>query len=156
MTLAEFVELLDMHGGRLAAWPDEQRVAAEKFVAADPAAAARLQEAQRIDRLIVRSMNAPGKSVDAAASRVLARLARELPPQRRSLLSWPRALLDFDLAPSRPRLAALAGMAALGLVLGLFAPDIVSRDARGSLASTASETSIAAVFEPEPLTGVTP
>jgi hypothetical protein len=155
MTLAEFVELLDMHGGRLAAWPDGQRRAAERLVAGDAAAAARLHEAQRIDRLIVRGMNASGKSVDAAAGRVLARLARELPPQRRSLLSWPRALLDFDLAPSRPRLAALAGMAVLGLILGLFIPDLAARDSRASLA-LASETSLAAVFDPEPLTGVTP
>jgi hypothetical protein len=156
MTRAEFEDLLDMYGGRLAAWPDEWRQGVEELLDADPVARTRLQDAQRIDRLIVRSMNSPGKSVDATAARVLARFARDLPPQRRSLLVWPRALLDFDLAPSRVRLAALAAMAGLGLVLGLFGPDIGAGDSRGPVALASSETSLAAMFEPEPLTGVTP
>src|SRR5262249_25406751 len=75
--------------------------------------------------------------------------------QRRFALSWPTALLDVDLAPSRLRLATLAGVACLGVILGLFAPDVDARDAHFVVASSA-EPDLAAVFEPEPLTGVRP
>jgi|SRR5262245_39282865 len=156
MTLAEFERHLDVHGTRLSVWPDDARTAAAELLAIDPAARGLLQETQRLDRLIVRSMSSP-KAVDAAATRVLARLGRELPPQRRAWLSWPYALLDVDLAPSRLRIAALAGMAALGLVLGLFGPDLVARDSRAAAgAAGLTDINLAAVFEPEPLTGVTP
>ena len=73
-----------------------------------------------------------------------------------SCLSWPRALLAFDLSPSRLRIAALAGMACLGLALGLFGPDIGPGDARFVPTLVSSETNLTAMFEPEPLTGVTP
>jgi len=156
MTRAEFARHLDVYGARLSVWPDDARAAAEALLAIDPAARGLLHEAQRLDRLIVRSLSSP-KSVDAPATRVLARLGRELPPQRRAWLSWPYALLDVDLAPSRPRLAALAGMAALGLVLGLFGPDLAARDSRASASSAGpTDINLAAMFEPEPLTGVTP
>jgi len=152
MKLDEFRDRLDAHGADLSAWPQAQRVAAERLVASDPAARVALHDAQQLDRLIARSLSAG--STDAAAGRVLAKLARPLPPQRRSLLSWawPAALLDVDLAPARLRIAALAGVAALGVVLGLFGPDVT--DASVVVAS-ASEPDLA-VFEPEPLTGVRP
>jgi hypothetical protein len=155
MKLAELQHLIDSRGSDLSAWPDELRGAAERLVAAEPAARARLRQAQRLDDLIGRGMTAPSPSLDAAAARVLARLPRELPRQRRFALSWPMALLDVDLAPSRLRIAALAGVACLGVVLGLFGPDVDARDARFVVAASA-EPDLAAVFEPEPLTGVRP
>jgi hypothetical protein len=151
MRLDEFRDRLDALGADLSAWPELQRAAAERLIAGDAAARAALREAQHLDRLITRSM---AGSTDASAGRVLARLARPLPPQRRSRLSWawPAALLDVDLAPARLRIAALAGVAALGVVLGLFGPDVT--DASVVVAS-AGEPDLA-VFEPEPLTGVRP
>jgi hypothetical protein len=147
----EFRDRLDAHGADLSAWPEVQRAAADRLLADDPVAHAALQEAQQIDRLIAASM---AGATDASAARVLARLARPLPPQQRSRLSWawPTALLDVDLAPARLRIAALAGVAALGVVLGLFGPDVT--DASVVVAS-AGEPDLA-VFEPEPLTGVRP
>ena len=157
MKVAEFQDLLDAHGADLSAWPDELCSAAERLVATEPAARACLLAAQRIDDLIARGMNARSRSVDAAAAaRVLSALARSLPRQRRFALAWPAALLDVDLAPARLRIAALAGIACLGVVLGLFGPDIGAGDTGFTVASASSETSLAAVFEPEPLTGVRP
>ena len=157
MKVAEFQDLLDAHGADLAAWPDGLRSAAERLVATEPAARACLHAAQRIEDLIGRGMNARSRPVDdAAAARVLRALARDLPRQRRFALAWPAALLDVDLAPARLRIAALAGIACLGVVLGLFGPDIGAGDTGFTVASASSETSLAAVFEPEPLTGVRP
>jgi hypothetical protein len=152
MKLDEFRDRLDAHGADLSAWPEAQRAAADRLLADDPAAHAALQEVRQLDRLIARSVQ--GGSTDASAARVLARLAQPLPPQRRSRLSWawPAALLEVDLAPARLRIAALAGVAALGVVLGLFGPDVT--DASVVVAS-AGEPDLA-VFEPEPLTGVRP
>jgi hypothetical protein len=155
MKLAEFQDAIDIHGGDLAAWPDELRIAAERLLADQPAARTRLEAARRLDDVIARGMSAQRASLDAAAARVLARLPRELPPQRRFALSWPTALLDVDLAPSRLRIAALAGVACLGVMLGLFGPDVDARDVRFVVA-TSGEPDLAAVFEPEPLTGVRP
>ena len=155
MKVAEFQDLLDAHGADLSAWPDGLRIAAERLVATEPAARACLLAAQRIEGLIGRGMNARSRPVDdAAAARVLNALARGLPRQRRFALAWPAALLDVDLAPARLRIAALAGIACLGVVLGLFGPDIGAGDTGFAVAS--AEASLAAVFEPEPLTGVRP
>jgi hypothetical protein len=155
MTRAEFQHLIDIRGSDLSGWPDELRVAAERLVAADPAARARLDAARRLDEFIARGMTVEPASLDPAVARVVARLPRELPPQRRFALSWPMALLDVDLAPSRLRIAALAGVACLGVVLGLFGPDVDARDVRFVVAAS-GEPDLATVFEPEPLTGVRP
>src|SRR5262245_4823114 len=152
MKLDEFRHRLDADGADLAAWPEAQRVAGERLLATEPAAQAALREAQQFDRLMIRGMAAPPPP-DAAAARVLATLAQPLPPQRKPLLSWawPAALLDVDLAPARLRIAVLAGVAVLGIALGLLGPDVTDA---GVAAPT--ETNLAAVFEPEPLTGVRP
>ncbi len=55
-----------------------------------------------------------------AAERIAARLESvPLPSQKRSLAWWPAALLDWNFAPAWPRVAALAGAAALGISIGL-------------------------------------
>lgn len=155
MKLDEFRDRLDAQGADLTAWADAQRVSAERLLASEPAARRLLSEAQQLDRLIGRGMQAGSASPDVSAARVLARLASPLPPQRRVLsLAWPAALLNVDLAPSRLRLAALGGVACLGIVLGLFGPDVT--DAALVVASAQTDTNLAAVFEPEPLTGVRP
>jgi hypothetical protein len=57
---------------------------------------------------------------DAAAERVVQRLAATaLPPQKRAFAWWPAVLRDVDLAPAWPRVAALAGAAVLGVSIGL-------------------------------------
>jgi hypothetical protein len=117
---------------------------------------------RRLDELIAREARAmPEQSKDdALAARVLATLeARPLPQQRRSMLShwWPTALLDVDLTPAWPRVAALACAGTLGVALGLFGADIGAFDQSGAAAASAAETDVAAlVFDPEPVTGVRP
>ncbi|MDP2409914.1 MAG: hypothetical protein Q8M26_06475 [Pseudolabrys sp.] len=56
---------------------------------------------------------------DAAVARVLTRLARPLPPQKRAWWRLPAELLDWQFAPAWPRMAALAGCAVLGFTIGL-------------------------------------
>src|SRR5215468_7025018 len=98
MNLAEFQDVLDVRGTDLAAWPHELRLAAERLVAADAGAEALLRQARRMDELITRAAP-PSASLDAAAVRVIARVTRELPRQRRLALAWPAALLEVDFAP---------------------------------------------------------
>jgi hypothetical protein len=60
------------------------------------------------------------RAEDAAAERITQRLeATALPPQKRAFSWWPAALRDIDFAPAWPRVAALAGAAALGITIGL-------------------------------------
>jgi hypothetical protein len=118
---------------------------------------------RRLDELIARELRAqPQQSPDEeVAARILARLeALPLPQQRRSLLSqwWPTALLDVDLTPAWPRVAALACAGILGIALGLFGADIAALQQSGAAAASgAAETDLAALFfDPEPVTGVRP
>jgi hypothetical protein len=80
-------------------------------------------------------------------ARVIARLAGPLPPQRRATW-WPQLLLDWQFTPAWPRMAALAGCAALGFFVGSATIDRLVAPANTDLALIA--------FEPEPLTGLRP
>jgi hypothetical protein len=118
---------------------------------------------RRLDELIARELRAMPQQAkdDALAARILAALdAQPLPRQRRSLLSrwWPAALLDVDLTPAWPRVAALACAGMVGVALGLFGGDIGAFEQSGAAAASAAvETDVAAlVFDPEPVTGVRP
>ena len=156
MNIAEFQDRLDSDGADLAAWPEAQRRSAEHLVAADPSARARLSAARRLDALLARASALDAAPNEASAARVMTALRRPLPRQRRFALNWawPAALLNVDLAPARLRIAALAGVAGLGVMLGLWGPDLGEAGLAG--ASTPQETTITALFEPEPLTGVRP
>jgi hypothetical protein len=119
---------------------------------------------RRLDELIARELRGQPQRLadDEVAARILARLeAQPLPQQRRSLLSqwWPTALLDVDLTPAWPRVAALACAGILGITLGLFGADIAAVERSGAAAASraVAETGLAAlVFDPEPVTGAGP
>ena len=124
-----------------------------------------MNDAERqLDELIARELRGqPQQSGDGEiAARILARLeARPLPEQRRSLLSrwWPTALLEVDLTPAWPRVAALACAGIVGIALGLFGADVAALQQSGAAAASgaAAETDLAALFfDPEPVTGVRP
>lgn len=93
---------------------------------------------------------------DDATARVLAALARPLPPQRRSWRHWPAPLLDWDFAPAWPRVAALAGCAVLGFAIGAVGPTLRGRDASQMLSMRGDFQLAAVLSEPEPMTGVLP
>ena len=100
----------------------------------------------RIDDMLTRHY-ARNEATDEPAGRVIARLDR-LPPQKHSLLKrLPGILLDWQFAPAWPRMAALACCALLGFAVGAVSFDHIMQP---------QSQDIAAVFEPEPLTGVRP
>jgi hypothetical protein len=162
MTLAQFVELLDIHGADPARWPDASRPAAQELLAADADARAVLAGATDLDALIARycgraSLRADERSEEQAMTRVLARLEA---PQRRG--RWPRllpaVLLEFDLAPAWPRFAALVGIAVLGFAVGLSDTGmaVTKKSASaiiGTPASSDSDLSLI-LFEPDPLSAM--
>jgi hypothetical protein len=59
----------------------------------------------------------------AAANRVLKRMAGPLPRQQMAWWRLPAVLLDWEFAPSWPRVAALATCAALGFAIGMIGLD---------------------------------
>jgi hypothetical protein len=93
---------------------------------------------------------------EAAAARVMARIAGPLPRQK--IAFWknlPNILLDWQFAPAWPRVAMLAACAALGFFVGLSGLDARIDDASAQY-SAATSGDLSAVFEPEPLTGARP
>jgi hypothetical protein len=153
MTIVELQDLLDRYGGEPDKWPQALRAEAERLIASERAAQSLAERARFLDAAIARSVATP----DAEGARVLAALgARALPRQRHSWWSWPAALREADFAPAWPRIAALAGAAALGFALGLAGLD--PRDGSISMAAmSGTDTGLSVVaFEPEPLTGVRP
>lgn len=108
------------------------------------------------DEFLTKTLKRPSSPADeAAANRLLARLAGPLPRQKKPFWRLPAVLLDWQFAPAWPRVAALACCALIGFGIGLagldrsFGPSdvplvIAGRDL-GSI-----------VFEPEPLTGARP
>jgi hypothetical protein len=93
---------------------------------------------------------------EAAVERVLKRPSGPLPRQKLSLWRLPAVLLDWQFAPAWPRVAALAGFAALGFVIGIAGIDrrFDQQGAPFVIANSGDLGSI--VFEPEPLTGARP
>ena len=76
--------------------------------------------------------------------------AGPLPRQKRPFWRVPAVLLDWQFAPAWPRLAALAGCAAIGFMVGIAGVDapIARRDGAGRNRDIG-----AMVFEPESLRG---
>jgi hypothetical protein len=151
MTLTRFQHLLDAHGADLARWPQPQRAAAERLLGADRAAVSALAQARALDALIVR--DTPGEADATGVLRTLAE--RPLPPQRRRFLwrQWPSELLTLDFAPAWPSLAALAGVAALGFLIGLIdiGPMTVGGNGEDQASIVADNDLGAVVFAPDPL-----
>ena len=91
------------------------------------------------------------------ARRVVDRLqSLRLPPQRRSLAWWPAALTDPGFAPAWPRLATLAGAAALGISIGLSGPGARIAADLDLVRVAAAEDAGANVFDVDFATGLRP
>jgi hypothetical protein len=93
---------------------------------------------------------------EAAAARIMARLAGPLPRQKMPFWRLPAVLLDWQFALAWPRVAALAGCAVLGFATGLAGIDrrYDQPPASYSLANITDPGS--SMFEPGPLTGGRP
>jgi hypothetical protein len=108
MDLARFRRLLDIHGADIASWPAAERRAARDLLAASVDAVRARDEAARLDQLFRSARVAVS---EAAQERVLAGLAT--PPRR-------KAVAEPPFVHPWTSIAFLAGMAALGAVVGLF------------------------------------
>jgi hypothetical protein len=140
---------LDSHGADPALWPAAQRASVERLIAQDAAACGLFHEAQQLDQLLAR-LSGVSENDENAATRVMIRLAT-LPPQKRPFWRWPSVLLDWQFSPAWPRMAALAGCAVIGFMVGFAGLDQAIENY--SLLQTASNTSdLATLFEPEALT----
>jgi hypothetical protein len=118
MRRGNFHRLLDIHGARLERWPQAERHAAERLLAADARARVARDEAGRLEALLDRY--APPADARAAA-RILQRLAA-LPAQRRSA-GWAWSLRWEEFVPTWPSLATFATIAVLGILVGLSSID---------------------------------
>ena len=149
MTRDELRMLLDSHGADPARWPEPQRIAAERLIAADPTALHDLAAARRLDAALARFTQATAED-ERLAAKVLSRLNGPLPQQRQPFWRWPTALLDWQFAPAWPRVAALAGCAVIGFAIGFAGLDR-PLDRGGDTVVTSRDIG-AVVFEPDSLT----
>ncbi|MEO1199814.1 MAG: hypothetical protein AAFX39_11375 [Pseudomonadota bacterium] len=61
-----FDQLIDLHGGDVKRWPDDERMAAEALLTMDSAARARLDQAQAFDALLTDAVSVPGAPLGLA------------------------------------------------------------------------------------------
>jgi hypothetical protein len=92
---------------------------------------------------------ATARDDQAAADRVLKRLAGPLPRQQMTWWRLPAVLLDWEFAPAWPRVAALATCAALGFAIGLIGIDRQVDTADAALAYVSRADIAAGLFEAE-------
>jgi hypothetical protein len=107
-----------------------------------------------LDGALTRVTRAP-MTDDAAVARILKRLSPPLPRQKRSLWQIPSVLLDWQLAPAWPRVAALACCAAVGFYVGIAGLDRPF-DSLGTSGVANSPDLGVLMFETEPLIGARP
>jgi hypothetical protein len=140
MRIDKFHEFLEIHGADFARWPAAHGAEAETLIENDPGARKAWNEARRLDELISRHLSKTPDTNIAAASRVLGTLRQPLPRQKGTLFAHlPGVLLDWNFAPAWPRVAALAGFAALGFLIGISGID---RQLEGGNFSAAAATDI--------------
>jgi hypothetical protein len=127
-SLERFEALAGAYGGSLARWPTDERTAAERLAAMDPAAAALLEDARRLDAaLALAPAPAPGA---ALVGRIILDASR-----RTSRRLW-RWLAGAGVG------AALAGACAAGVAAGaLLAPAAWTPTASAAAADPADEAS---------------
>lgn len=149
MTLERFEALADLHGGALGAWPKADQAAAAALIARSPAAAMILRDAEALDAALTSAARDTRPDAAAVPSELSARLradAAAFAAERRApaaqaarepMATEPRgaswlarlrrqvetigAALSNELGPVGG--GAIAAAAALGLMVGVAAPD---------------------------------
>lgn len=76
----------------------------------------------RLEAMLAR-FAAPNADDERIAARILSRLNDPLPRQKQPFWRVPAALLDWQLAPAWPRVAALVGCALIGFGIGIAGVD---------------------------------
>lgn len=100
---------------------------------------------EHFERLLGQTLKRrPSADDEAAAARVLKRLAGPLPRQKRPLWQFTGVLLNWDLAPAWPRMAALACCAIMGFMVGFAGLDRAYQPTSSDYGS---------IFEAEPFNG---
>jgi hypothetical protein len=110
----------------------------------------------KLDALLTRHLRRDTDDGPAAARVFAALSAKQLPRQHGWLTRrWPNILLEWDFTPAWPRVAALAGCAALGFLIGIAGLD-GQFDPAGAATFASRGDFSAFTFDPEPLTGLRP
>ncbi|HTW34675.1 MAG TPA: hypothetical protein VMD53_08655 [Rhizomicrobium sp.] len=78
--LQEFLDRLDLYGGRLENWPVEPRAAAEALLQVSPEARAQLEAMRRAEAALMQSPGTETSGIDDLASRAM-RAAQDRPRQ---------------------------------------------------------------------------
>ncbi|MEA3539011.1 MAG: hypothetical protein U9R73_07775 [Pseudomonadota bacterium] len=114
MERGRVIEIIEAYGGYPAAWPEDERAAAERLTLSDAALTALMNDAREVDRLLrdwaCELVPTTDAEADAAADRALAEACRSGAPRR----MWMRAAFG----------GAIAASLAIGAVL-LSRPDAV-------------------------------
>ncbi|MFG1345173.1 hypothetical protein V5F59_09790 [Xanthobacter autotrophicus DSM 431] len=151
MTRDELERCTIRFGADVSRWPEPFRLKAEALLAHDGAARTLLAETAALDLRLARAAALRTAADTAPAQRIVTGLSRAaLPAQSgRHGVGWlPAWLVALDLQPAWPSIAALAGMAVLGFVIGssTMVPGL------GAGAGGPSGTDVSAVvFEPGPI-----
>lgn len=129
MPLERLERIIAAYGGDPAHWPEAEREPAERLMAQSPAAQDLLSQAKELDRALARAV---ADLPDAAMTRLMA--ATAFPPSR---LSAPTLLdrLAYVASAFWPRAAVLAGMAVLGILVGLTTEPAYSGSDAGAIMS---------------------
>ena len=111
MRHTRFLRLIGAYGADPARWPDEERAAAVRRMADDPAARAAIDEARRLDALLERMPSPPEAPAIA--------LPAVLPAQRRPVVRRLVRAGRGAVWAMWPRVAALAMASVVGMLIGL-------------------------------------
>jgi len=112
MDLDRFTDLLDIHGAELSLWPEAERSAADKLLAASPLAREQQRKAAAFDRLLLNAALPEIEPSDALRQHILAQMG----PRALAQPGW-RAQIVEALALLFPHGRAVPQFAALALAL---------------------------------------
>ena len=118
MTFARFDELVSAYGADPKRWPENERVEALTFLERSSELRERMREAQTLDAVLDRM---PSDVPAATMARVTASIARGMAVGRRPAPKSTFQLWNWGAISSAmwPRAAAFAGIAMLGIFIGL-------------------------------------
>jgi ferric-dicitrate binding protein FerR (iron transport regulator) len=132
MNAERFEQLIDAYGARPERWPEDERAAAEQWLAATPAAAARLDEARALDAALDAWTLPPASAV--LREKVVATAPKPRLVRRPARLWWAGAGL---VAACAMGMVAGANLADVGLT-----PTSVAAESTGAMVSSSDSLSV--------------